>query len=79
MDLLSINHILIDCNQKKVVFPEEPKLSLLSTQQVSSELKGGTQCFVILTCMEEKDEDHKKFISNIVPEAALVSIALHIK
>ncbi|XP_027916066.1 uncharacterized protein LOC114175508 [Vigna unguiculata] len=50
MDWLSANRILIDCNEKKVLFPSsEEKEVLMSSQQVDQALKEGSQCFLILT------------------------------
>ena len=50
MNWLSANHILIDCNEKKVVFPSlEDEDQLISSQQVDQAIKEGSQCFLILT------------------------------
>ena len=50
MDWLSANHILIDCNEKKVLFPSlEEEYLLMSSQQVDKAMKEGSQCFLILT------------------------------
>jgi len=50
MDWLSANHILIDCNEKKVLFPSpEGEEVLLSSRQVDQAIQEGSQCFLILT------------------------------
>ena len=50
MDWLSANHILIDCNEKKKLFPSlEDEDLLMSSQQVDKAMKEGSQCFLILT------------------------------
>ena len=50
MDWLSTNHILIDGNEKKVLFPSmEEEYLLMSSQQVDKAMKEGSQCFLILT------------------------------
>ncbi|XP_027905725.1 uncharacterized protein LOC114165266 [Vigna unguiculata] len=50
MDWLSANHILIDCNEKRVVFPSlEDEDQLISSQQVDQAIKEGSQCFLIMT------------------------------
>ena len=50
MDWLSTNHILIDCNERKVLFPSlEDEDLLMSSQQVDKAMKEGSQCFLILT------------------------------
>ncbi|XP_027905879.1 uncharacterized protein LOC114165458 [Vigna unguiculata] len=49
MDWLSANHILIDCNGKKVSFPSlEDEDQLMSSQQVDKAIKEGSQCFLII-------------------------------
>jgi len=52
MDWLSTNHILIDCGQKRLVFPENEKSVLISAHQVMTELRDRSKCFVILTQMK---------------------------
>jgi len=45
MDWLAANHILIDCGQKRLVFPEVEKSTLVSAHQVMKELRDGSECF----------------------------------
>jgi len=50
MDWLFANHILIDYNEKKMLFPSlEDEDLLMSSQQVDKEIKEGSQRFLILT------------------------------
>jgi len=50
MDWLSANHILIDCNERKVLFSSlEDEDLLMSSQQVDKAIKERSQCFLILT------------------------------
>ncbi|XP_068467087.1 uncharacterized protein [Phaseolus vulgaris] len=62
MDWLSANHILIDCSQQKIVFSDSNDSYVMSAQNVWSELKEGSRCFVILTQMGVKND---KEISSI--------------
>ena len=58
MDWLSANHILIDCNEKKVLFPSsEDEDMLLSSQQVDQAIKKGSRCFLILTQLSVENGD----------------------
>ena len=57
MDWLSANHILIDCNEKKVLFPSlEDGDLLMSSQQVDKAIREGSQCFLILTQLSVETE-----------------------
>ncbi|XP_027905913.1 uncharacterized protein LOC114165505 [Vigna unguiculata] len=57
MDWLSANHILIDCNERKVLFPSlEDEDRLVSSQQVDKAIKEGSQCFLILTQLSVENE-----------------------
>ncbi|XP_052728500.1 uncharacterized protein LOC128195299 [Vigna angularis] len=55
MDWLSINHILIDCGQQKLVFPDVGGLELVSTTKVLKDFKDGVVCFVIIAQEQKKD------------------------
>ncbi|XP_017428670.1 uncharacterized protein LOC108336715 [Vigna angularis] len=46
---LSANRILIDCGEKKLVFPEEEVAMLLSSGQLKQELVEGACCFLVLS------------------------------
>jgi len=41
MDWLSTNHILIDCREKKLLFPNSEEPKLVSPQRVMKEVQGG--------------------------------------
>ena len=41
MDWLSTNHILIDCREKKLLFPNSEEPELLTSQGVVKELQEG--------------------------------------
>jgi len=62
MDWLYANHILIDCGQQKIVFSDSKKSDVISAQHVWSELKERSKCFVILTQMEDKNEEEMSSI-----------------
>jgi len=58
MDWLSANRILIDCNEKKVVFPSlEERDVLMSSQHVDQAIREGSQCFLILTQLSVENGD----------------------
>jgi len=42
MDLLAANCILIDCQEKRLLFPNSKELELLSSQGVMKEIRDGT-------------------------------------
>jgi len=56
MDWLSANHILIDCREKKLFFPESKELELLTSQGVVRELQEGAQGYMIFTHLEVERE-----------------------
>jgi len=60
MDWLSANHILINCKEKRVMFPSsEDDVVLMSSQQVDQAIQEGSQCFLILTQLSvEKEGGH---------------------
>ena len=78
MDWLSANHILIYCNEKKVLFPSsEDEVMLMSSQQVDQAIQEGSQCFFILTQLSiEKEGGHLETttvreFSDVFPEEVL--------
>jgi len=52
MDCLSANHILIDCREKKLLFPDSEEPELVSSQGVMKELHDGVQSYMIFTHLE---------------------------
>jgi len=57
MDWLSTNCILIDCREKKLLFPISEEPELLTSQGVVKELQGGAQCYIIFTHLEVEKEE----------------------
>jgi len=58
-DWLASNHVMIDCGQRKVVFPDEEGLKFISSNQAVSEIEAGATCFVIVAQAEKKSiEEH---------------------
>ena len=62
MDWLSANHIFKGCAQQKIVFSNSNELESMSSQQVWSELKKISSCFIILAQMGLKNEDEMSSI-----------------
>ena len=56
MDWLSANRILIDCREKKLLFPDLEEPELMSSQGVMRELQDGAQCYMVITLMEVERE-----------------------
>ena len=52
IDWLSANDILIDCREKRLLFPDLEELELVSPQGVVREIQSGAQCFIIFARME---------------------------
>jgi len=59
MDWLSANRILIDCREKRLLFPSSEEPELLSPHGVTKELQDGSQCFLIFTYLEVEGEAMK--------------------
>ena len=62
MDWLSTNCILIDCREKKLLFPISEEPELLTSQGVVKELQGGTQCYIIFTHLKVEKEERTSVI-----------------
>ena len=52
MDWLSANRILVDCREKKLLFPNSEESELLSSQGVIKEMQDDAQCYIIFTHLE---------------------------
>ncbi|XP_047180297.1 uncharacterized protein LOC124846970 [Vigna umbellata] len=52
IDWLSANRILIDCGEKKLLFPEVEEPTFFSSGQLRQELARGSVCFMVLTHLE---------------------------
>jgi len=63
MDWLSINHVVIDCGRRIIVFPETEGKELVKSQEAVKEMKQGSTCFVIMA--QEKKISIKEQISRI--------------
>jgi len=48
MDWLSINHVVLDCGRRKIVFPETEGMELVTSGEAVKEMKRGSTCFVIV-------------------------------
>jgi len=48
MDWLASNHVVIDCGQRRVVFPDAEGLELISSNQAEKEIEAGATCFMIV-------------------------------
>jgi len=63
MDWLSANCILIDCREKKLLFPDSEEPELVSSQGVMRELHDGVQCYMIFRQMEVERGEATSMIS----------------
>ena len=63
MDCLSANRILIDCWEKKLLFPDSEELELVSPQGMVKEIQSGAQCFIIFARMEVGEKEGTSVIS----------------
>ena len=63
MDWLSANRILIDCREKKLLFPNSEDPELLTSQGVVKELQGGAHCYIIFTHLKVEKEEGTTVIS----------------
>ena len=52
MDWLSANRVLIDCREKRLLFPDLEDLELVSPQGAVREIQSGAQCFIIFARIE---------------------------
>jgi len=54
MDWLSNNHIIIDCGQRSLVFPEHEGLELISIREAVKALQDAAMCFMVVAKPEKK-------------------------
>ena len=57
MDWLSADHILIDCREKKLLFPNSEEPELLTSQGILKELQEGVHRYIIITHLEVEKEE----------------------
>ncbi|XP_027903776.1 uncharacterized protein LOC114163681 [Vigna unguiculata] len=64
MDWLSASRVLIDCREKRLLFPDSEDLELVSPQGAVREIQSGAQCFIIFARMEvgERERDHQSYL-----------------
>jgi len=55
-DGLALCQILIDCQKKRLLFPDSEVPELLSSRGVVKELQDGAQCYIFFTHLELKKE-----------------------
>jgi len=70
MDWLASNHVVIDCGQRKVVFPDAEGLELISSNQAEKEIEAGATCFMIVAQTEKKSTVEKISMIPVVDEYA---------
>jgi len=59
MDWLSSNHVVIDCGQCKIVFPNTVGLELISSNQAMREIEAGATCYMIVAQAEKMNTAEK--------------------
>jgi len=57
MDWLFANRILIDCREKRLLFPDLEEAELISTHRVVNGVQSGAQCFIIFARMEIEEKE----------------------
>jgi len=70
MDWLARNHVVIDCEQRRVVFPDAEGLELISSNQVEKEIEAGATCFIIVAQTEKNSTAEKISMIPVVDEYA---------
>jgi len=56
---LSSNHVVIDCGQRKIVFPDTVGLELISSNQAVREIEAGATCYMIVAQAEKMSTTEK--------------------
>jgi len=67
MDWLSANRILIDCQEKRLLFLDSREHELLSSQRVMKEMQDGARCYIIFTHLEVQ-KGESAFVIPVVHE-----------
>ena len=70
MDWLASNHVVIDCGQHRVVFPDVEGLELISSNQAKKEIEAGATCFMIVAQTKKKSIVEKISMIPVVDEYA---------
>jgi len=70
MDWLSSNHVVIDCGQRKIEFPDTVGLELISSKQAVREIEAGVTCCMIVAQAEKMSTAEKISRIPIVDEYA---------
>jgi len=70
MDWLANNHVVIDCGQRRVVFPDVEGLELISSNQAEKGIEEGARCFMIVAQTEKKSTTEKLSMILVVDEYA---------
>ena len=70
MDWLASNHVVIDCGQRRVVFPDVEGLELISSNQAEKEIEAGATCFLIVAQTKKKSTVEKISMIPMVDEYA---------
>jgi len=72
MDWFASNHVVIDCGQRRVVFPDAEGLELISSNQAEKEIEAGATCFMIVAQTEKKSIAEKISLIPMIDEYANV-------
>ena len=70
MDWLSSNHVVIDCGQCRIVFPDTAGLELISSNQAVREIEAGATCYMIVAQAEKMSTTEKISRIPVVDEYA---------
>jgi len=62
IDWLSTSHILIDCCEKKLIFPESESIQVVSAQQIEREAHEGAKCFMFFAYFVNDDKTRKNMV-----------------
>ncbi|XP_027915037.1 uncharacterized protein LOC114174396 [Vigna unguiculata] len=62
MDWFFANRIVIDCQEKRLLFPNSEEPELISSQGVVKEIQRGAQSFIIFTRLEVEKEEEASII-----------------